>query len=137
MTLDEIKLEIEYLLSINPRSPGANFNHDPDCFARYCKMQERRILESVRQRMNNDEYELIAKIAQRAKEMDVTDHKFGTMMDVGKVHETVGLDLERLLNASDSDFTHDVTGITYYLNRKTGRLKDFFSPRCRHYAPAG
>ena len=57
--------------------------------------------------MNNDEYELIAKIAQRAKEMDVTDHKFGTMMDVGKVHETVGLDLERLLNASDSNFTHD------------------------------
>ena len=82
--------------------------------------------------MNNDEYELIAKIAQRAKEMDVTDHKFGTMMDVGKVHETVGLDLERLLNASASNFTHDVTGITYRLNRETGRLRDFFSPRFSH-----
>ena len=47
MTLDEVKLEIEYILSVNPRSPGANFNHDPACFARYCKMQERRILKSV------------------------------------------------------------------------------------------
>ena len=47
MTLDEVKLEIEYILSIDPRSPGANFKHDPDCFARYCKMQERRILKSV------------------------------------------------------------------------------------------
>tara|TARA_R100000808_G_scaffold1753_1_gene7582 strand:+ start:1020 stop:1229 length:210 start_codon:yes stop_codon:yes gene_type:complete len=47
MTLDEVKLEIEYILSIDPRSPGANFNHDPDCFERYCQMQERRILESL------------------------------------------------------------------------------------------
>ena len=47
MTFNEIHYEIEYILSVNPRSPGGNFKHDPDCFARYCKMQERRILKSV------------------------------------------------------------------------------------------
>jgi hypothetical protein len=73
MTLDEVKLEIEYIQSINPRSPGANFNHDPACFARYCKMQERRILESVTtqlgffseelERMMDDPGDLSAEVA--------------------------------------------------------------------------
>jgi len=31
--------EVSYIQSINPRNPGSTFNHDPECFARYRKMQ--------------------------------------------------------------------------------------------------
>ena len=31
--------EVSYIQSINPRNPGKSFNNDPDCFARYRKMQ--------------------------------------------------------------------------------------------------
>lgn len=31
--------ELGYIRSVSIRAPGAAFNHDPDCFARYCDMQ--------------------------------------------------------------------------------------------------
>ena len=45
-SFDEAKVELEYIQSVNPVSPGENFNHDPNCFATYCRMQERQIYQS-------------------------------------------------------------------------------------------
>jgi len=31
--------ELSYIESIDPANPGATFNHDPECFIGYCRMQ--------------------------------------------------------------------------------------------------
>ena len=77
--------------------------------------------------MNDKEYELIMKIAKRAKEFG--GPPIGTMMDIETAHAAVGIDLERLANARDADFVHDVAGIAKHLNRTTGQLENFFLPR--------
>ena len=40
------------------------------------------------------------------------------------------IDLGKLLSADNFNFTHDVLGIIHHIDRNTGGLKDFFSPRC-------
>lgn len=40
------------------------------------------------------------------------------------------LDLQKLLDAPDGDFGHDVFGIRRHINRQTGELGDCFLPRC-------
>ena len=40
------------------------------------------------------------------------------------------LDFESLLEFPDFDFKHDIAGIYNNLNRDTGKLKNFFVPRC-------
>ena len=35
----EALAESDYIHGIDPKSPGADFNNDPACFARYCAMQ--------------------------------------------------------------------------------------------------
>jgi len=47
------------------------------------------------------------------------------------------LDFERLLNADDFNFTHDVCGIAAHMDRETGKLRDMFLPRFaskQHYS---
>lgn len=39
------------------------------------------------------------------------------------------MDFERLVNASDFDFWHDLSGIRAHLDRKTGNLSKHFYPR--------
>lgn len=39
------------------------------------------------------------------------------------------LDLECLFLADDSNFIHDVLGICRHINKKTGKLNDYFVPR--------
>jgi hypothetical protein len=39
MQWHEAAREVTYIQSINPSNPGLVFNHDPECFARYRKMQ--------------------------------------------------------------------------------------------------
>ena len=40
------------------------------------------------------------------------------------------LDLQKLLDAPDGDFGHDVFGIRRHINRQTGELENCFLPRC-------
>lgn len=40
------------------------------------------------------------------------------------------LDFNMLLNFSDEDFRHDLCNIKIHLNRVTGKLENFFDPRC-------
>ncbi len=40
------------------------------------------------------------------------------------------MDFEKLLAAPEFDFMHDILGIRRHMDRETGKLKDFFLPRC-------
>jgi hypothetical protein len=83
--------------------------------------------------MNATDYRLLAKIADRAQEMDdrLTD-RLSLMMDIESAHEDVGLDLQKFLDFDDENFAHDLYGIVSHMDRTTypGKLTDCFLPRC-------
>ncbi len=79
-----------------------------------------------------EESEIIRKIVARVEGLgnrpfDATT----TWMDIEACHSNgCPLDLEKLLNAPDFDFSHDVYGIEHHINRRTGALEGCFLPRC-------
>lgn len=82
------------------------------------------------------EYELIGKIVDRAEAM-ANEHGLAnfdaraTDMDLTACHANgCPLDFQKLLEFDDSNFGHDVFGITRFIDRKTGELGDCFLPRC-------
>lgn len=76
----------------------------------------------------------ISKIARRATAM-ASRHDFDypimeSIMDVTACHANGNpLRLEEFLATDDFNFAHDAFGIRKYINRSTGELEDFFSPR--------
>jgi hypothetical protein len=51
-------------------------------------------------------------------------------MDLTACHANgTALDLQRLLDAPQFDFVHDVAGIQRHINRDTGKLENCFHPR--------
>lgn len=79
------------------------------------------------------DFETISSIADRAVYIasKAGDHLDRTEieMDLCAAHNTCPLKLGELLAADDFNFAHDVFGIRRHLDRGTGELKDFFSPR--------
>ncbi len=77
------------------------------------------------------EFAAISQIADRACALNPDLSRLNLEMDLATTH-TRGcpLDFARLLGASDSDFLHDISGISHHLNRKSGKLKGHFIPRC-------
>jgi len=81
---------------------------------------------------------LIGKITKRAIEKVQSIYpKFShidLIMDIQATHyENDKLRLEDWLYADDSNFYHDIFGIMNHMDRKTGKLKDFFEPRFTDY----
>lgn len=77
--------------------------------------------------------ELIKKVATRAwpRVQKLYASVLDLKMDLTATHlNGCPLDLEKLLNADDLNFFHDIYGIGEHLNRKTGQLTDCFVPRC-------
>jgi hypothetical protein len=77
----------------------------------------------------------ITKIARRAVKLAaVAGVKYDMLdaeMDVTACHcNGCPLDLQKLLDAPDSDFGHDVFGIRRFINRETGEIGGCFLPRC-------
>lgn len=76
---------------------------------------------------------LIAKIGERAEELELVKthgERLALEMDINAVHSNGNpLRLAELLSASVVGFTHDVTGIRKHIDRRTGKLKNFFLPR--------
>lgn len=71
---------------------------------------------------------LIGKVAERAKVWFGGRAKLE--MDITACHANgCPLDLELLLEFDNFSFLHDVCGIQENLDRSTGRLTNFFSPR--------
>jgi len=82
------------------------------------------------------EFRTIAKIADRATAMglqyepQIEYPSTDAAMDITAVHANgCRLKLDDLLAADPFDFAHDVFGIRRHLNRETGQLENFFTPR--------
>jgi len=78
---------------------------------------------------------LIGKIVQRAIETITSNggqpDALGLSMDITACHlNGCPLNLSKLLNADDFNFSHDIMGISQHINRHTGKLGDCFLPRC-------
>lgn len=59
-----------------------------------------------------------------------------TMMDLTAAHNDTPLNFEALLGFAEYDFWHDMAGISRHINHDTGKLEQFFSPRCaQRYHP--
>ena len=72
----------------------------------------------------------IGLIADRAVEMFGCD-KLTIIMDLHYCIEGgCNLDLDKLLNADNFNFSHDIAGIHNNLDRETYQLNNFFLPRC-------
>lgn len=83
---------------------------------------------------NNEDEAMIRKIVARAVELhetlyNATPSRLSLSMDLTIAHNHQPLDLTRLYAASDSEFAHDVFGIRRHLDRETGKLPKWFSPR--------
>lgn len=77
--------------------------------------------------MNTD---LISKIADRAVAM-FGCRKLDIVMDITYcVEGGCNLDLEKLLEANDVNFSHDIAGIHSHLNHETKEMEHCFLPRC-------
>lgn len=86
---------------------------------------------------DSEEFELIAKIAERAAHIvhKGNRYKFGEtklhhQMNIAACHASGNpLRLQALLDADDFNFMHDVFGIDRHIDRDTGKMMNFFSPR--------
>lgn len=84
---------------------------------------------------NRPDFQAIVSICKRfeaiAARLDIDiGNRTVRFMDLTACHTNgCALDLPALLAAGDSDFTHDVAGITRHINRTTGTLRDGFVPR--------
>lgn len=68
-----------------------------------------------------------AMVAAQGEKLDFTS----TWMDLIATHANGNpLDFDKLAAADDFNLAHDVFGIARHLNRETGKLENFFSPRC-------
>lgn len=86
--------------------------------------------------VSSTEARIISKIAQRSCECFPEGDRMTFEMDLTAVHANgCQLRLEELLTADDFNFRHDVAGIYNHLDRKTGKLKDCFSPRYSAHDP--
>lgn len=80
--------------------------------------------------------EIAVRITELAREHNVTYPMLDASMDVSACHCNGNpLDLQRLLAADDFTFAHDLFGIRRHLDRRTGKLMDYFSPRCSKAIP--
>jgi len=81
-----------------------------------------------------EETELIQKIVQRAlkywERLGLDMNRSNLEMDISACHANgCPLELQKLLDADDFNFIHDIAGIMQHINRKTGKLKKLFLPR--------
>jgi hypothetical protein len=80
-----------------------------------------------------EEADLIHKIAERAVSDSVAGRGLNLLdveMDITACHLNGNpIRLNDLLHANNFNFWHDINGIRHTLDRETGQLQDYFSPR--------
>lgn len=81
--------------------------------------------------VTTDELEVIQKIVSRAcSELNIDD-KLSLQMDISATHICGNpLDLDKLLGFDSFNFTHDIYGIMNHIDRRNGKLRNCFIPRC-------
>jgi hypothetical protein len=85
-------------------------------------------------KVSKEDAKLITRIAQRAanaaKDVAIDYPFMDAHMDITACHANGNmLDLQRLIDADDFNFNHDVFGIRRHLNRETGKMMNCFVPR--------
>ena len=81
-------------------------------------------------KLTKDDYTVLAKIAARAEKLSIVQHSRMTLlMDLEYTNEETPLDFNRLLNADDFNFAHDIIGIQSHFNRVTKKMENCFLPR--------
>lgn len=85
--------------------------------------------------LKDGEFDIIIEISKRAvKVANGIKCEYDLMtaqMDITATHANgCKLDLDKLLNADNFNFNHDVFGIRSNINRDTGKLLNCFLPRC-------
>lgn len=82
------------------------------------------------------EFLAIVRICERAEALGIVmpsqvpgNERMNLVLDLENAHKDVGLALDKLLEADDLNFSHDIMGIQQHMNRSTGKLEDFFMPR--------
>lgn len=95
-------------------------------------------MTQIKVNATNEDRILIQKIVARAKTIRsevVVDYRpivdiFGLALSLTIVHlNTCPMDLQRLLEADDANFLHDIQGIQRHIDMSTGELRDCFLPR--------
>ena len=72
----------------------------------------------------------VRRIAKRAYAKWSVD-EMSTQMDLTAAHANgCPLDFAKLEKFDDFNLAHDIFGIARHIDRRTGRLSDFFVPRC-------
>jgi hypothetical protein len=82
--------------------------------------------------ISREDHDLSVEVAKRAlRELRAyPDDQRTLIMDLQACHANAcPLDFKGLLEAPMQDFSHDVCGIRQYINRDTGQLDGFFTPR--------
>lgn len=83
-----------------------------------------------------EEYELINHIIDRAEKLDPSIDRMEMSMDLSACHANgCPMDFQKLLDAPNFDFAHDLAGINRHIDRTTGELMDCFIPRCAKPQP--
>lgn len=78
----------------------------------------------------DNQLDMIEKIVERARgHYGQIDTMEMTMDLVACISNGCPLDLEGLYKADDFNFIHDICGITWYMDRDTGKLMNCFVPR--------
>lgn len=86
---------------------------------------------SVRFDVDGDTLQEIIAVVDRAKKDLPVTNVLELTMDLTACHASgTPLDFGRLLTFPPYDFAHDIGGIQNHIDRRTGQLRDFFSPRC-------
>lgn len=72
----------------------------------------------------------ITKIVKRARSLNKKVDGLSLRMDLTAAHANgCPMDFDRLLEADDFNFLHDIYGISRHINRETGELMNCFLPR--------
>ncbi|HLO59033.1 MAG TPA: hypothetical protein VK172_14850 [Lentimicrobium sp.] len=88
-------------------------------------------MDSIKWDVSRKDSELIVRISDRAEDTLEIKDGVNLMMDITAVHRNdVELDLQKLLDAPEADFAHDIYGIQRHIDRSTGKLTQCFLPRC-------
>lgn len=83
-------------------------------------------------KLTSEEFQLIEAIVERCRGIWKPPPRtlWQDLMTVHVADAGCPLDFAALLNSPQYDFTHDIAGIYQYLDRQTGKLEEFFVPRC-------
>jgi len=86
--------------------------------------------EEVSFQVSAYESDLIIQILNRCPSRLVFEDRMTLHMDLCATHANGNpMDFQRLLDADDFNFAHDIVGIQNHISRETGKLMNCFSPR--------